>query len=76
MRIHLLAAGALFGALTTIGFSQTAAQVQTLGAADQSALTHFNVYLPLILGVVGPGPIRSVRVCICLGLQAQLVLAH
>ncbi len=47
MRIHLLAAGALFGALTTIGFSQTAAQVQTLGAADQSAVTHFNVYLPL-----------------------------
>ena len=47
MRIHLLAASALFGALTTIGFSQTAARVQTLGAADQSAVTHFNVYLPL-----------------------------
>ena len=52
MKIYSLAMGALVGALTTLGFSQmnsspNAMQVQTLGAADQNAVAHFNVYLPL-----------------------------
>ena len=53
MRIHSLAIGAVvLSALTTMSFSQrnsapVAKHVQTLGAADQDAVTHFNVYLPL-----------------------------
>ena len=52
MKIYSLAMGALVGALTTLGFSQmnsspNAMQVQTLGAADQNAVAHFSVYLPL-----------------------------
>jgi subtilase family serine protease len=53
MKIHSLAIGAvLLGLLTTTGFSQTnraasVAHFQPLGDADKSALTHFNVYLPL-----------------------------
>ncbi|HEY6375581.1 MAG TPA: S53 family serine peptidase [Edaphobacter sp.] len=52
MRIHLLATGALFVVLMPISFAQTnsastATQVQTMGAADPNAVTHFNVYLPL-----------------------------
>jgi subtilase family serine protease len=52
MRLHSLAIGAaVLCALTTISFSQsnvsTSRAVQTLGAADQNATTHFNVYLPL-----------------------------
>ena len=47
MRIRLFAVGALLGAITTIGFSQMITQVQTLGPADQSAMTHFTVHLPL-----------------------------
>jgi hypothetical protein len=42
----------VLGALTTMSFSQmnsalNAMQVQTLGAADQDAVAHFTVYLPL-----------------------------
>jgi subtilase family serine protease len=53
MRIHSFAIGAVaLCALTTMSFSQmnsspNAMQVQTVGAANQSAITHFNVYLPL-----------------------------
>src|SRR4029077_15308901 len=52
MKIYSLAMGALLGALTTLGFAQmnsspNAMQVQTLGAADQNAVAHFSVYLPL-----------------------------
>jgi subtilase family serine protease len=55
MRLHSLTAGILFlGALTMTSFSQTrvskvstAMHVETLGAADQNSVTHFNVYLPL-----------------------------
>jgi subtilase family serine protease len=52
MRIHLLATGALLCALTTMSYSLThsapsATHVETLGPADQDALTHFSVYLPL-----------------------------
>jgi subtilase family serine protease len=52
MKIYSLALGAVLGALTTMSFSQrnsasNAMQVQTLGAADQNAVTHFTVYLPL-----------------------------
>ncbi len=53
MRFHLFAAGAFFlGALTTMSFSQInsasgAMRVETLGAANKNAVTHFNVYLPL-----------------------------
>jgi subtilase family serine protease len=53
MRIHSLAIGAvLLGALTTMSFSQmnsaaTATQARTLGPAEKSAVTNFNVYLPL-----------------------------
>jgi subtilase family serine protease len=53
MRFHSLALNALLlGALTTLSFSQinrasTAMQVRTIGPADQNAVAHFNVYLPL-----------------------------
>ena len=52
MKIHALAAGLVFCALTTEFASNRAARltsrsVETLGRADQTALTHFNVYLPL-----------------------------
>jgi subtilase family serine protease len=52
MKIHALAAGVVFSALTTISFAQsnraaTSRFVDSLGRADQSAITHFNVYLPL-----------------------------
>ena len=52
MRIHSLAMSVVLGALTTMGFSQrnsspNAMQVQTLGAADENAVAHFSVYLPL-----------------------------
>ncbi len=52
MRIHSLAMSVVLGAVTTMGFSQmnsspNAMQVQTLGAADQTAVAHFSVYLPL-----------------------------
>jgi subtilase family serine protease len=52
MKIHALAAGVVFCALTTMSFPQansaaTSRFVETLGRADQNALTHFNVYLPL-----------------------------
>jgi subtilase family serine protease len=52
MRNHSLAIGVALCALTTLGLSlpshaATAKHVETLGAADQGAITHFNVYLPL-----------------------------
>lgn len=53
MRFHSLVVGAiLLGALSTMSFSQInsasgAMRVETLGAADKNAVTHFNVYLPL-----------------------------
>jgi subtilase family serine protease len=53
MKIYSLAIGAVvFCALSTMSFSQrnnspAAMHVQTLGAADPDAVTHFNVYLPL-----------------------------
>ena len=53
MRFHSLAVNALLlGALTTLSFSQinrasTAMQVRTIGPADQNAVAHFSVYLPL-----------------------------
>jgi subtilase family serine protease len=49
MRIHSLAIGAVvLCALTTMSFSQMHhAPVQTLGVANQNAVTHFNVYFPL-----------------------------
>ena len=53
MRIHSLAIGAVvLCALTTMSISQmnispSAMRVQAVGAADPSAVTHFNVYLPL-----------------------------
>jgi len=52
MRIRSLATGAVVGALTLASLSQTpaasaAAQLKTLGAADQNATTTFNVFLPL-----------------------------
>ncbi len=52
MRTHSLAIAVVLGALTTISYSQmnsasTAMHVQTLGAADPTAVAHFNVYLPL-----------------------------
>jgi subtilase family serine protease len=53
MRVQSLAIGALaLCAVTTMSVSQmssstNAMHVQTIGAADQNAVTHFNVYLPL-----------------------------
>jgi subtilase family serine protease len=53
MRVPTLAIGAVVVcALTTMSFSQmnsspNAMQVQTVGAASPTAITHFNVYLPL-----------------------------
>jgi subtilase family serine protease len=53
MRMPSLALGAvLFGALTTMGFSQmnsssNAMHVMSTSAADPNAVTHFNIYLPL-----------------------------
>jgi subtilase family serine protease len=52
MRIYSLAIGVALCALTTLGLSlpshaATAKHVETLGPADQGAITHFNVYLPL-----------------------------
>ncbi len=52
MKIHALTAGVVFCALTTMSFPQsnnaaTSRFVETLGRADQSAFTYFNVYLPL-----------------------------
>jgi subtilase family serine protease len=52
MKIRWLALGVLFGAVTTAGFSQmnsspNAMHVESLGAADASTQTRFNVYLPL-----------------------------
>ncbi len=54
MRIHSLAIGAAaLCALTTMSVSQmnsspNAMHAQTVGAADPSSVTHFNVYLPLM----------------------------
>jgi subtilase family serine protease len=52
MRIRSWSVRALLGALTlaTIALAQNASaatQVESMGAADQNTLTHFNVYLPL-----------------------------
>jgi subtilase family serine protease len=52
MRKNLLAIGAFLLVVLTMSFSQTnhaatAMQVRTLGAAEQNAVTHFTVYLPL-----------------------------
>jgi len=52
MRIHSLAAGVVLCALTTINPSlsnraSAATPFETIGPADQDAVTHFNVYLPL-----------------------------
>jgi subtilase family serine protease len=53
MRVRPIAIGAtVLFALTAAGFSQVnsaakAMHVQVMGAADQGATTHFNVYLPL-----------------------------
>lgn len=52
MRIHSLAAGAVLCALTTMSLSLpnrafAATPFATIGPADQDAVTHFNVYLPL-----------------------------
>jgi subtilase family serine protease len=53
MRIPSLATGVvMLCALTTMSFSQmnsspSAMRVQTIGAADPNAVTHFSVYLPL-----------------------------
>jgi subtilase family serine protease len=52
MRIRSLLVGALLAAVfTTMSFSQinsaSTMHVETLGAANQNAVTHFNVYLPL-----------------------------
>jgi subtilase family serine protease len=52
MRNYSLAIGVALCALTTLGLSlpshaATANHVETLGPADQGAITHFNVYLPL-----------------------------
>jgi subtilase family serine protease len=52
MRLRSLVIGAVMGALTTMGFSQMNSttnpmHVRMLGAADQSTVVHFNVYLPL-----------------------------
>ena len=53
MRIHSLAVGALaLCAVTTMSVSQmnsspAATHTQTIGAANQNAVAHFNVYLPL-----------------------------
>jgi subtilase family serine protease len=51
MRIRSLMTGAVLGALALLAFSLPGTAAETrlvpLGAADQSATTHFNVYLPL-----------------------------
>ena len=52
MRNYSLAAVVALCALTTLSLSlpsraATANHVETLGPADQGAITHFNVYLPL-----------------------------
>ncbi len=52
MRNYSLATGIVLCALTTMSLSlpsnaATANHVETLGPADQDAVTHFNVYLPL-----------------------------
>ncbi|WP_263357761.1 S53 family peptidase [Acidicapsa ligni] len=53
MKVFLLAATALIlGVFTTTGLAQTShvsttLHVQTLGVADQNAITHFTVFLPL-----------------------------
>jgi subtilase family serine protease len=52
MRIPSLAPVVVLCALTTMGLAlpcsaSTATHVETLGPADQGAMTHFNVYLPL-----------------------------
>jgi len=51
MRIHSLAAGVVLCALTTMSLTPkiafAATPFETIGPADQDAVTHFNVYLPL-----------------------------
>lgn len=52
MRIHSLAAAVVLCALTTLNlslpkFASAATPFETIGPADQDAITHFNVYLPL-----------------------------
>lgn len=51
MKVHSLASNIFWlAALTTMSFSQMnhpSTQVRTLGAAEPTAVTHFNVYLPL-----------------------------
>jgi subtilase family serine protease len=51
MRIRSVATGAVMGALFAFTLLPqvvpAAMQVETLGAADQNAIAHFNVYLPL-----------------------------
>ncbi|MGD0941995.1 MAG: S53 family serine peptidase [Terracidiphilus sp.] len=52
MRTHPLAAGVVLCALATMSLSlpkiaSAATQFETIGPADQDAVTHFNVYLPL-----------------------------
>ncbi|MGA2350558.1 MAG: S53 family serine peptidase [Terracidiphilus sp.] len=52
MRNHSLATGVVLCALTALSLSlsnsaATASRVQALGPADQDAVTHFSVYLPL-----------------------------
>jgi subtilase family serine protease len=52
MRHHSLAAGVVLCVLTTMSFclpdrASAATHVETLGPADQNAITQFNIYLPL-----------------------------
>ena len=52
MKIPSLVTGAMIGALGVMSFTlpheaSAASQVEVLGAADQNAMTHFNVFLPL-----------------------------
>jgi subtilase family serine protease len=52
MKIPSLVTGAMIGALGVMSFTlpheaSAASQAQVLGAADQNAITHFNVFLPL-----------------------------
>ena len=50
MRIRSVATGTVLGALSVFGLQSADAAMQVakvLGAADQTAVAHFNVYLPL-----------------------------
>jgi subtilase family serine protease len=52
MKLYWFAIGAIFALVTTAGFSQVnnaprAMRLQSLSAADPSAVTQFNIYLPI-----------------------------